>query len=142
MNTKALALDAVLVVFACALMFPSATGYALHEWAGIVFPVALLIHVAARHAEGMRLISGGIRKHRIGKIVSFVLNAVLFIDLAICTVSGLMVSGAVLPFVGMYAGGFFFWAPVHAFTAQLFVALALVHVVLFAPKLKAMMARR
>ena len=103
----------------------------MHEWAGLVFAVAVIVHVAARHEEGARLFQNGFRKRRAGKAFSFVLNVVNFVDLAVCAVSGLMVSGAVLPTFGLYAGGFFFWAPVHAFSAQLFMALALVHVVGF-----------
>lgn len=142
MSAKSLVFDIVLVVCAVALMFPDLTGYGVHEWVGLAFAAAMLVHVAARHDEGARLFKSGFQKRRAGKAFSFVLNAAIFVDLAVCAVSGLMVSGSVLPAVGLYAGGFFFWAPVHAFSAQLFVALALVHVVLFAPKMKAVLSRR
>ena len=46
-----------------------------------------------------------------------------------CAVSGLMVSGAVLPFFGLYAEGYYFWGPLHAVSAKLLLALLLVHVV-------------
>lgn len=142
MEVRSLVFDAILVVCAVALMLPDVTGYNAHEWVGIAFSVAVLVHVVARHDESVRLFKGGFRKHRLGKAFSFVLTVAIFADLAICSVSGLMVSGAVLPFIGMYAEGFFFWAPVHAFSAQLFVALSLVHIVLFAPKMKAIFSKR
>lgn len=142
MSMKALVFDAVLVVCAAALMFPGFTGYGVHEWAGLAFAAAVIVHVAARHDEDVRLFKSGFRKRRMGKASSFVLNVAIFVDLAVCTVSGLMVSGTVLASVGLYAGGFFFWAPVHAFSAQLFVALALVHIVLFVPKIKAAVSKR
>lgn len=142
MSMRLFVFDVVLAAGAIALMFPDSTGYGVHEWAGLVFAVAVIVHVAARHEEGVRLFQNGFRKRRAGKAFSFVLNAAIFVDLAVCAVSGLMVSGAVLPTFGLYAGGFFFWAPVHAFSAQLFMALALVHVVLFAPKMKAVVSKR
>ncbi|MDO5043160.1 MAG: DUF4405 domain-containing protein [Slackia sp.] len=142
MSAKSLIFDIVLAVCAVALMFPGLTGYGVHEWAGFVFAAAVLVHVTARHDEGVRLFKSGCQKRRAGRAFSFALNVAIFVDLAVCAVSGLMVSGAVLPAFGLYAAGFFFWAPVHAFSAQLFVALALVHVVLFAPKMKAALSRR
>lgn len=142
MSAKSFVFDIVLVVCAVALMFPGLTGYGLHEWAGLAFAAAVLVHVAARHDEETRLFRSGFRKHRVDKAFSFMLNVAIFVDLAICVVSGLMVSGSVLAFASLYAGGFFFWAPVHAFSAQLFVALALVHIVLFAPKMKAVLLGR
>lgn len=142
MGIRSFVFDIALVACAVALMFPGLTGYGVHEWAGLAFAGAVIIHVAARHDEGARLFQNGFRKRRAGKAFSFVLNAAIFVDLVICSVSGLMVSGAVLPTVGLYAGGFFFWAPVHAFSAQLFVALALVHVILFAPRMKTALSKR
>ena len=48
--------------------------------------------------------------------------------LAVCAVSGVMVSGAVLPAFGLYAEGYFFWDPLHAASAKVLLALLLVHV--------------
>ena len=45
------------------------------------------------------------------------------------TVSGIMVSGAVLPALGLYADGYYFWDPLHAIAAKALLALLLVHVV-------------
>ena len=45
------------------------------------------------------------------------------------TVSGVMVSGAVLPTFGWYAQGYYFWDPLHAVSAKALMALLLVHVV-------------
>ena len=39
------------------------------------------------------------------------------------------VSGAVLPALGLYADGYYFWDPLHAIAAKALLALLLVHVV-------------
>ena len=46
------------------------------------------------------------------------LNAVLLLSLAACVVSGVMVSGTVLPSMGLYASGYHFWDPLHAVAAK------------------------
>lgn len=142
MSIGSLIFDIALAVCSVSLMFPEITGYGVHEWIGLVFALAVLVHTAARHDEDARLARLGFRKHRVDKIFSFVLNAAIFVDLAVCVISGLMMSGSVLAAMGMYADGFFFWAPLHAFSAQSFVALALVHIVTFAPKMRAVLQRR
>ncbi len=56
------------------------------------------------------------------------LNAALALSLAACAASGVMVSGAVLPSLGLYATGYFFWDPLHALSAKALLAALLVHV--------------
>ncbi|MEI3231991.1 MAG: DUF4405 domain-containing protein [Gordonibacter pamelaeae] len=50
----------------------------------------------------------------------------------VCVVSGVLVSGAVLPALGYYAQGYYFWDPLHAVSAKVLLALLLVHVVVHA----------
>ena len=51
----------------------------------------------------------------------------------LCVVSGIMVSGALLPSLGLYATGYYFWDPVHALSAKVLLAALLVHIVLRIP---------
>ena len=51
----------------------------------------------------------------------------LGIALAVCVTSGVMVSGAVLPTLGLYAEGYYFWNPLHAVSAKVLLALLLIH---------------
>ena len=57
------------------------------------------------------------------------LDALLLAALAVCAVSGLLISGTVLPSFGLFADGYYFWNPLHAASAKLLLALLLVHVV-------------
>ena len=49
-----------------------------------------------------------------GRWAQRVLNGALLIALAFCVVSGAMVSGTLLPSLGFYATGHYFWGPLHA----------------------------
>ncbi len=44
-------------------------------------------------------------------------------------VSGILISGAVLPTLGLHAKGYYFWNPLHAMSAKMLLALLLVHMV-------------
>ncbi len=62
------------------------------------------------------------------RVARWALDALIAVALAVCAVSGVMVSGAVLPAFGLYAEGYFFWDPLHAASAKVLLALLLVHV--------------
>lgn len=64
----------------------------------------------------------------VARVARWVLDALIAAALAVCAVSGVMVSGAVLPAFGLYAEGYFFWDPLHAASAKVLLALLLVHV--------------
>ena len=63
---------------------------------------------------------------RLGKLAFDVL---VLVTLVVVLFSGLMVSGAVLPALGLYADGYYFWDPLHAISAKALTAMLLVHVV-------------
>ena len=63
------------------------------------------------------------------------LDAALFLALAVCVVSGALVSATVLPAFGLFAPGYFVWDPLHAASAKVLLALVLVHAVSHAGKL-------
>lgn len=111
---------------------PALTGIPLHEFAGLGAFVVVAAHVVAS-GEGL----GG--RRRAGQLL---LNAVLLLTLAVCVVSGVMVSGTVLPSLGLYATGYHFWGPLHAVAAKVLLAALLVHVVVRAPAALAVLRQR
>lgn len=111
---------------------PVLTGVPLHEFVGLGAFIVVAAHVIVS-AEGL----GG--RGRMGRLA---LNAVLLLSLAACVVSGVMVSGAVLPSLGMYASGYHFWDPLHAVAAKVLLAALLVHVVVRGPAALAVLRRR
>ena len=111
---------------------PVLTGIPLHEFVGLGAFVVVAAHVVAS-GEGL----GG--RGRAGQLV---LNAVLLLSLVVCVVSGVMVSGAVLPSLGLYASRYHFWDPLHAVAAKVLLAALLVHVVVRAPAALAVLRQR
>lgn len=125
-----LMVDIALLVVYSVTASPVLTGAAVHEWLSLGLTTALLVHVALHGkwivASFSRMQCRSKRMH--GGMLA--LTVLLFVVLAVCFVSGLMVSGAVLLAVGHYAEGYSFWNPLHAFSAKILLALLLVHVVL------------
>lgn len=111
---------------------PVLTGIPLHEFVGLGTFVVVAAHVVAS-ADGL----GG--RGRAGQLL---LNAVLLLSLAVCVVSGVMVSGTVLPAMGLYATGYSFWDPLHAVAAKVLLAALIVHVVVRAPAALAVLRRK
>lgn len=126
MTGKLLAFDTALLLVFLMVSAPMATGTGVHEWLGLALTVAFVAHCAI---SGARLWG-----HRASvtqrNVWEWTLSSALFVDVAICAVSGLMVSGTVLPAFGLYAEGYFFWDPLHAVSAKVLLALLLVHVVM------------
>lgn len=121
---------AALVVYLLAAN-PALTGIPLHEFIGLGAFIVVAAHVVVS-ADGL----GG--RGRMGRLA---LNAVLLLSLAACVVSGVMVSGTVLPSMGLYASGYHFWDPLHAVAAKVLLAALLVHVVVRGPAALAVLRR-
>lgn len=123
MRVPRIAFDVMLLAFYLVIANPATTGMPLHEYLGVGVFVLMVAHVVMSD-EGL----GGR-----GRWTQRVLNGVLLAALAFCVVSGIMVSGALLPSLGLYATGYYFWDPVHALSAKVLLAALLVHIVLRIP---------
>lgn len=119
------ALAALLAVYAL-VELPDVTGVAAHEWLGLVLVVVLLAHAVLRSKR----LEAGTRRMRAQRVGRIVLDGALLVSLAVCAVSGIMMSGAVLPTFGLFAEGYYLWNPLHAVSAKVLLALLLVHLAL------------
>lgn len=135
MNRRMLIIaDVVMLILFIASIVPNITGVPVHEWVSLIATAVLVIHCAVHGILG-RAAKG--RK----RVMRIVLNVTIVAVLAICAVSGIMVSGTVLPAFGMFATGYYFWDPLHALSAKLLLALLLIHVALHARWIIAMMEK-
>ena len=135
------ALDAAAAAFFATAVLPQLTGIAAHEWLGIAALAALLAHLAAR----LDALAGLCRAAARGSLLVLTraaLDAALFLALAVCAVSGALVSATVLPAFGLFAPGYFVWDPLHAASAKVLLALVLVHAVSHAGKLTGFLKAR
>ena len=124
-----LVIDAAALALYVVVSLPTLTGVAPHEWLGLAVAVVLVVHLAQHLGQvassARRAATGGAaRAARTGRTV---LALMLAVALAVVLVSGLMVSGAVLPALGLYAEGYYFWNPLHAVSAKVLLALLLIH---------------
>ena len=109
---------------------PRLTGIALHEWLGLAGGAAVVIHLLL-HWEWI----AGVTRRFLGRTsgaarLNYVVDALFFIDLVVISLSGLMVSQALLPLLGLAAPGGTFWLVAHSLSADLAVLLVAVHAAL------------
>jgi hypothetical protein len=80
---------------------PHFTGLAIHEWLGIAFGAGIITHLALHWqwivSITQRIFSHIPRQQRI----NYLLNVLLFVDIALTAVSGVMISQHVVPFLGI-----------------------------------------
>jgi hypothetical protein len=118
---------ALLLAFGVAFTF-SFTGLTIHEWFGLAFGFALLIHLTlhwdwvVRITRGMLSITGRRR-------LIWVVNFLLMLDLTLCIASGILISEVAIPSLGIHlarVGGY--WTSLHASTADVAIVLIAVHI--------------
>lgn len=126
---KLLMMDAFALVAYIVASNPVLTGADAHEWVGLGVTLVFLLHVA-QHISWARSTLGGWRCATRSARGNLVVDALAFVALAICAISGALVSGAVLPAFGLYSEGYFFWNPLHALFAKVLLALLVVHFVI------------
>lgn len=130
MLKRNIVIDAVALLVYMLVSFPALTGIPVHEWMGLGLYVVFFVHVCVQTGWILSTIRRVRDKKPAKEVGRLVLNVLLLIFLTLVTVSGLMVSGHVLPSLGLYANGYFFWAPLHAFSAKALFALILIHIVI------------
>ena len=101
------------------------TGLGLHEWIGISFGAALLVHLSlhwdwvVRTTRRMFTTSGRRR-------FMWLMNFMLATDLVLCIGSGIVISG--LRVFGVTFSGDEFWSSLHGTTAAVAIALIGIHI--------------
>ena len=124
-----LVIDLVALVVYLVVANPAFTSIAIHEWLGIAVFVVFVVHVAQHASWVADTVCTAFAQPSLARTGFLVLDVLILIAFMTCTVSGLLVSGAVLPALGLYADGYFFWDPLHAASAKLLLALLVIHVV-------------
>lgn len=124
--------DIAILVIYLLVANPSVTGIPVHEWLGIGLILLFVVHLALS-LDKVRAFLRSVRANGgFARGMRLLLVSVMLIALMVCAVSGIMVSGHVLLTFGFYANGYFFWDPLHAASAKVFLALLLIHLVLTA----------
>lgn len=129
MDKRNLAIDFVALAAYLVVANPAITGIGVHEWLGLGLFAAFFVHVLLHADWAVEALRGSFVRPSWGRTGNLALDLLIVLAFMTATVSGVMVSGAVLPALGLYAEGYYFWDPLHAMSAKALLALLLVHVV-------------
>lgn len=125
-----LLLDAVILAAFLPALDPRLTGIAIHEWLGVAGAAAVVVHLLL-HWEWIVSVTRRFLGRTSGAArLNYVVDALFFIDLVVISLSGLMVSQALLPLVGLAAPGGTVWLVAHSLSADLALVLVAVHAAL------------
>jgi hypothetical protein len=125
-----LLLDAAILVAFLLALDPRLTGVAIHEWLSLATTAAVVVHLLL-HWDWIV----GITRRFLGRIsgaarLNYVVDALFLIDVAVIALSGILVSQAILPTVGITPPGGSFWTLLHSISAGWAVVLVAVHAAL------------
>lgn len=114
--------DALLLVIYLLAANPAVANLVAHEWIGLVAGCFLVVH-------GIKAFGRSGRGHLYPLRV--LIDIFMALSLVTCLVSGLAISGAILPLLGFFApDGFFFWEPLHSASAKFLLGFLLLHGIL------------
>lgn len=108
---------------------PAITGIGIHEWLGLGVFVIFLVHVSTHFDWIIDTLRGTTKSPSLARQGNLVVDGLMLAVFMVVTVSGLGISGAVLPAFGLYSEGYYFWAPLHSISAKVLLALFIVHLV-------------
>ena len=111
-------------------MNPHATGMSIHEWLGIAFGGAIITHLLL-HWQWIV----GITRQFFGKVnhsarLNYLVNLLFFVDMTVIIFSGIMISEAALPTLGITLGNSFALKGIHTTAADLALPILGLHVAL------------
>ena len=138
---KNLAIDVIALAVYLVVSNPALTGIDAHEWLGLGVLLVFLVHCVA-HADWVGSALFGFGRAAWSVRGNLALDVLILAAFAVVMVSGLGVSGAVLPSMGLYVEGYFFWDPLHSIAAKVLLAALLVHLVVRAPAALAVLRQR
>jgi hypothetical protein len=123
-------LDIVLLGSFLLVSAPQATGVTVHEWFSFPFVVILLLHLLLNWDWIVRVSASFFKRLR-GEIrFSYLWNALLFMVTTVAFSSGLAISEAALPALGLAVKADPFWLVIHKVSANLLFPLIGIHLVL------------
>jgi hypothetical protein len=110
------------------------TGPALHEWLGLGLGLVVIVHLAL-HWDWVTRTTRQLLRRGMRQRLLFLVNLALVLSLTLCITSGVYISAAALPTLGIHAlathyGAIVFWRRLHHVTARLTLGLVPVHLAL------------
>lgn len=117
----------LLVAGTIAATVPAATTVSAHEWLGLAVVAVLVLHCVVHYDQLLALFRKTAKSRNLQLAAKSGMLFLITATAMACCVSGLCISATVLPSLGWLVDGYFFWAPMHAASAKLLLALSIVH---------------
>lgn len=125
-------LDVALLAAIVVAYAPSLTGVPLHEWLSIAILVPFIVHLAINWEWVIRVAKGALARLRAATAINAIVDVALFVAAVTVVLSGLLISQAVLPTLGLSLGASAIWHSLHSLSADATIVLLLVHFALHA----------
>jgi Domain of unknown function (DUF4405) len=130
-QTKAkLWIDLLIFIVFLVAMDPRSTGIATHEWLTIASMAAMMTHLLLNWQWIVAVTRRFFGKLAIRPRINYILNLVLFVDGVLIMLTGIMISEAAMPALGIQLPRGFAWRSLHDTTANLFIILLGFHTAL------------
>lgn len=125
-----LLIDSAIFVAFLAATAPQLTGIAIHEWLSIAFGAAVITHLLLHWEWIAGVTIKFFRRATHESRINYILNVLLFIDITIVIVTGLLISEAALPLFGVRFPRDGTWRVLHRLTSDGGVVLLGLHIAL------------
>jgi uncharacterized protein DUF4405 len=129
-NKVHLLVDGAIFLAFLVAMAPRFSGIAVHEWLSIAFGAAIVAHLLLHWQWIVEVAKRFFGKTQWSARANYLLNTLLFIDITIVIFTGLMISEAALPLIGVHVVRGFAWRRLHDASANLSLLLIGLHVAL------------
>ena len=129
MNRKwlSLTLDSAMLAAAIVLGAGLALPVGVHEWLGVVFVTALLLHLLLQWSW-IASATSQLRAPRTPRVrINYALNSLLFVVMTFALASGFVISRTVLPALAMHPSGNFVWTKVHKLFSTVVIVIIGLH---------------
>ncbi len=106
------------------------TGIAIHEWLGIVIGLGLVIHLV-QHGNWLATVTQRFRTATsFTNRLNYVMTGLLFAAFSSIIVSGLVISEAAVPWLGIVTASSMFWLWLHLVSVNFVLLLTALHIAL------------
>lgn len=130
-NTRTKLVLDILIFFGFLIaMDPRSTGVAIHEWLTVASMAAVITHILLSWEWIVQLTRRFFRMSALRPRLNYILNVLLFIDVVLIMYTGIMISEAFVPSLGLSLPRNFSMRELHDMTANLFVILLGLHTAL------------
>ena len=122
--------DAIIFLMFLIATDPRVTGIAIHEWLGLAFGAAIIVHLLLHWKWIVAVIKRFLSKQPGQVRLNLLLNILLFIVATLLVFTGLMISRVVLAPLGLPPNRDFFWRWLHNFATDASVIIVGLHLAL------------